>query len=243
MRQDLYQELFEVENNHWWHEHKRAVVHQMIDRYADKGKVLDIGAGTGKMLAELKEKGWKITGVDGEKEAIEWSKKRGIKIQRCNLRHGKLPFKANSFDLVLALDVLEHLTNTQAALTEAKRVVKPGGLIIATTPAYQWLYGYWDKMLGHRRRYTSKTMKTLFRTIGLKIKYLGYFSTLWFLPAVLVRKTKSILRMTSVSDFQTTPLPVFSLSLLKTLSIMERRLLRNFKLPFGLSVICIARKK
>ncbi|MFH2062025.1 MAG: methyltransferase domain-containing protein, partial [Candidatus Beckwithbacteria bacterium] len=72
MRQDLNKELFNVENNHWWHQHKRKLVHQLIQKYVSKpGVVLDVGAGTGKLLEELKLNGWQVSGVDGAIEAVE----------------------------------------------------------------------------------------------------------------------------------------------------------------------------
>ena len=242
MRQDLYQELFEVENNHWWHQHKRKLVHQLISEYLGRpGKVLDVGAGTGKILSELKNKGWQIKGVDGEKEAVRWAKKRGVVIKQHDLTK-KLPFKNNSFDLVVSLDVLEHVKDDVGLLKEMRRVVKPQGIILITVPAYQWLYSYWDKMLGHFKRYSRGDLEKLSLQVKLKPVFVSFYSSFFLIPAMLVRLLKSKSKKQEVSDFQTTPLAFISVPVLSILGIIERLLIRFIKLPFGMSLVCVFQK-
>lgn len=242
MRQDLYEELYLVENNHWWHRHKRKLVHQLVSKYVSrKGKVLDVGAGTGKLLSELKEKGWQVDGVDGAKEAVVQSKRRGIRINQQNLTK-RLKFTANSFDLVTCLDVLEHLEDDQALLNEMKRVVKPNGIILVTVPAYQWLYSYWDKMLNHFRRYSERDLIILGKKTQLRLVFISFFSSFFLLPAIVVRKLKSGSKKQEVSDFQTTPLAFISVPILNILAGVERLLIKYFRLPFGMSLVCVFRK-
>ena len=244
MRQDLYAELYQIENNHWWHHHKRALVHQMITHFCpEKGKVLDVGAGTGKMLQELKQSGWQIFGIDTHQEAIKQSKRRDIPIQLIDIAKQSLPYQDNSFDLVIALDTLEHIANDKKAIKEINRVIKPAGIIILTVPAYQWLFCYWDKMLGHYRRYSSKTLKRLVNNSGLEILFLSYFFSYLLLPTVITRLIRTILRQKKVSDFKITPLNWLVVPFLKLLSKIERSFLKSVSLPFGSSLICIARKK
>ncbi len=242
MRKDLYKELFEVEDKHWWHDHKRQVIHQMIDKFTEKGKVLDIGAGTGKILSELKMKGWSVTGIDGEKEAIKWSKKRGIKIQQVDIEK-RLKLNEKSFNLVLALDVIEHLGKDKKMLREINKILKPKGVVVITVPAYQWLFNYWDEMLEHKRRYTVQSFKKVVDLDQFTIEYLGYFSMFIFPIAVIVRLIKKMLGKTQTSDFQTTPLSLISIPVIKFFNYIERVLLSIISLPFGLSVICVIRKK
>jgi ubiquinone/menaquinone biosynthesis C-methylase UbiE len=242
MRQDLYQELYQVENNHWWHRHKRRLVHQLTNKYLTKqGKVLDIGAGTGKLLEELKAKGWQVSGIDGAKEAVEQSKRRGIRINQQELTK-RLKFKANSFDLITSLDVLEHVEDDLALLNEMKRVVKPNGIIVVTVPAYQWLFSYWDKMLKHWRRYDKKDLVKLASQAQLKLELMSFYSSFFLLPSILVRGLKSRSKQQSLSDFQTTPLAFISVPILNILAVLERLLIRFIRLPVGMSLVCVFRK-
>lgn len=242
MRLDLYQELYQVEDNHWWHIHKRRLVHQLIGKYTSKkGKVLDIGAGTGKLLEEFKLKGWEVKGVDGEFEAVRQSKRRGIVIKKHDIKK-RLPFEGSSFDLVTSLDVLEHLKDDQGLLKEMKRVVKPKGMILVTVPAYQWLYSYWDKMLGHFRRYGKNELVRLGEGIQLKLVFVSFYSSFFLLPAILVRSIKSKLKEQSLSDFQTTPLAFISIPILNILALIERLLIRIISLPLGMSLVCVFQK-
>src|SRR4030042_2375692 len=208
MRHDLYAELYQIEDHHWWHQHKRLVVKQFIDKFAKKGKALDVGAGTGKMLAELSDDGWDTLGLDGERNAVKWSHRRGMVVKQIDLETDKFPFPDNYFEAVLALDVLEHLRNESFVLTEIRRVLKPKGIVIITVPAYQWLFNYWDKMLGHQRRYSINNFKRKIKEHTFQVVYISYFCALFLPPAILVRLFKQLFgeKRKAVSDFQTTPL-------------------------------------
>ena len=242
MRKDLYQELYHIENNHWWHQHKRKLVHQLIEKYSSKpGKVLDVGAGTGKLLYELKIKGWQIDGIDGDYEAIKYCKQRRVKISQHDVKK-RLPFKTNSFELVTALDVLEHVKDDKKLLVELKRVVKSKGMIIITVPAYQWLFSYWDKMLKHFRRYTKGDLVKLGKQSRLKLKLISYYSSFFLVPAIMVRLLKSKKANQAKSDFQTTPLPLVSIPILGILAMIERLLLKIIRLPLGMSLVCVFQK-
>lgn len=245
MRQDLYAEMFRVEDTHWWHAHKRAVVRQFLKLYANRGKILDVGAGTGKILAELKTEGWQVLGLDGEPEAIIWSAKRGVEVKRLDLHKKVFPLADHSFEAVIALDLLEHVPNDREVLTEMNRVLKPGGVGVITVPAYQWLFNYWDRILGHQRRYTTGRLAKTCRQSGFEILFQSYYVSLALLPALFVRFLKAKSRPMAqevISDFQTTPLAVISVPVLKLYFKIERWLLKYLSLPFGLSVVMVIQK-
>ncbi len=245
MRSDLYRELYEVENTHWWHLHKRATVHQMIAKYIpQKGRVLDIGSGTGKILEELKVKGWQVEGIDGAPEAVEWSQKRGIPIKQTDFVKDRLPYENKYFDLVLALDLLEHLPNDKEVLSEMYRITKSGGIAVFTVPAYQWLFDYWDQMLGHQRRYSIIKLKKMARDSGWEIKFSSYYFCLFFIPAVPVRFFKKVFskHKTIESDFKTTPIAWLSVPVMNIYAKIERWFLKLTTLPFGLSIILVLKK-
>jgi SAM-dependent methyltransferase len=246
MRQDLYQELYKVEDSHWWHEHKRSVVRQLLKRFAVKGKVLDIGCGTGKILAELKENGWEVIGLDGEQEAKFWSNKRRVPVKIINFEKDRLPFGDNTFDAVLILDVLEHLVNESVVVKEIRRVLKKNGVVLVTVPAYPWLFGYWDKILGHHRRYHLDMIEKLLINNKLSVQFISFFFSLVLIPAVLVRIVKQTFHADeshTVSDFQTVPLKLISEPILRLYTFVERLILKKTKLPFGLSLVVVAIKR
>lgn len=242
MRADLYAELYQAEENHWWHQHKRAIAQQILEKYKSApGRVLDVGAGGGKLLSELQQKGWQTNGIDLEPKAKQQSLKRNLNIQIADATK-KIPFRSNYFDAVFAVDSLEHMENDFQALKEIKRVTKPNGFIYISVPAYPQLFSYWDKMLGHYRRYSKKNLKYLVTSAGLKIKQLTYYLSFLLLPAIIIRLIKKLLKQNQVSDFQTMFLPWLVKPVLKLLTQTELLLLKKINLPFGLSLICVCRK-
>jgi methionine biosynthesis protein MetW len=242
MRQDLYQELYEVENSHWWHKHKRQVVHYFIQKFSKKGKVLDIGSGTGKILEELRSNNWSVVGVDGSSDAINFCQKRKISIKNIDVNQQLLPFKNDQFDLVLCLDFLEHINNEKKLLKEVHRVLKNQGILIFTVPAFQFLFSYWDKMLGHKRRYTSKGIRSLIQKNNYNVHYISYYFFFIFLPAIIIRFIKKLFNKKQISDFQTLPIKHISVPIVKLFNIIELFMLKRFKLPLGLSIICVVSK-
>lgn len=241
MRQDLYAELYQVENSHWWHQHKRAAVKQLISQMKP-GKALDIGCGTGKIMEELNQIGWQFEGADKSKLAKKEGEKRGLKITITDATV-KLLFPDKIFGFVLALDFLEHVKDDQKVVREIKRVLKPDGIMLVSVPAYPKLFSYWDKMLGHHRRYSKSDLIQLIKANNLKIKFISYYFSWLLLPAVMIRIIKKILGIRTVSDFQTNTNNKFIIYLIKFLSRVELGLLKFTKLPFGLSLLCVATPK
>jgi len=240
MRQDLYFELYTVENSHWWHRHKRLAVLQLLEKFnTNRGRILDIGCGTGKMLEELKQSGWEVEGIDKSVLTQKECLKRGLKIKIADAAE-KLPFKHNYFQAVLALDFLEHVQDDQKVVREIKRVLKPNGIILVSVPAYPKLYFYWDKMLGHQRRYSANGLKQLFIQADLKVIFLSYYFSWLLIPALVIRLIKKNTQNKIVSDFKTNTDNFLIVYIIKLLGQVELWLLKYIKIPFGLSLICIA---
>ncbi|MBU2051799.1 class I SAM-dependent methyltransferase [Patescibacteria group bacterium] len=243
MRDDLYPELYRVEDQHWWHRQKRQVIHQLIRQYAPTpGKVLDVGCGSGKLLFELESLGWQVEGVDAP-QGKQQSQRRGLKISSVNLQNQPLPYPNHHFDLVVCLDTLEHMKDDQRLFTEMARITKAKGTIIISVPAYQWLFSYWDRMLGHFRRYNRSSLLKAVPKNRLRRRLVTYYFTFLLLPAMLIRLVKVIFRQKQQSDFTTDPLPVFTRSIVSLLGSFELVWLKRFRLPFGLSLIGVWQKK
>lgn len=244
MRRDLYEEMFDQESYYWWHVGKRGLVKELLIRYTDlekeKQKILDVGCGTGMMMKELSVNS-EVWGLDSDPLALNFCQKRGFK----NLTKGdlsqKLPYSEKSVDAVLCLDVLEHLKNDRMPLKEFYRILKPGGVLVITVPAYPQLMSRWDKVSGHRRRYLRQDLESLLCQAGFRVEKISYFNFFALLPAVLVRFFKSNLNAKDYpSDF--IKLPGWLNQVLIFLTKIEKSVITQTNLPVGLSIICLGRK-
>ncbi|HUP27381.1 MAG TPA: class I SAM-dependent methyltransferase [Chloroflexia bacterium] len=252
MRQDLYEDLYVKEQDYWWHVGKRTLVYTLLDRYLKPGekgrrRALDLGCGTGLNLDHMARYARPV-GTDFSEEALHFCRERGHELL-CKADAASLPFPDQEFDIITALDVIEHLDDDLLALSELKRVLKPGGFLIVSVPAYEALWTYWDDILGHRRRYTTNRMRGVVRRAGFRVRKTSYSNLAILLPVVLVRLLKSVLVRAGEArgsgkdpetDFM--PVPGWLNRLLITYYNLEARLLVRRSLPFGLSVICVAQR-
>lgn len=252
MREDLYKDLYDKEHTHWWHIGKRSIEFGLLRRYLPKGRradrrALDLGCGTGLNLEQMSRYAV-ATGTDYFEEALSFCRARGHKLL-CKADAAVLPFKDGYFDIATALDVIEHLDDDLVALKELYRVMKPGGLLIVSVPAYKFLWTYWDDILGHRRRYTTGMLREVMERAGFNVRKLSYSNMLILVPVVIVRMGKSLLYKTAErsgkprnpeTDFVNLPKPLNSA--LIAYYRMETRLLQRARLPFGLSVVCVAQR-
>lgn len=253
MRQDLYEDLYTKEHTHWWHVGKRTIVYGLLDRYLPNGpssesrQALDLGCGTGLNLEGLEQYA-RATGTDYFEEALHFCRARGHTML-CKADAVDLPFPDATFDIITALDVLEHLDDDYAALKELWRVMKPGGILIVSVPSYRFLWTYWDDILGHRRRYTTGMMRKVATRAGFRTRKLTYSNMLTLAPAMVVRLSKALLYSSAArqgkprnpkTDFMTLPTPINSA--LIAYYKLETKLLRRGRLPFGLSVVTVLQK-
>ncbi len=188
MESRRYDILYKHEANHWWFKGRRKLLDAIIKNLPQKKslRILDSGCCTGYNLYLLSKYG-KVSGVDTEKKAVAYCKKRGFKQIRL-LKNGlKLPFKDHSFDLVTSLDVIEHVSEDEEYLKELYRVLAPGGYIILFTPAIQFLWSQLDVKSHHVRRYDKKMLASKFRNTKFVVKDIKYFNYLMFPPVLLIR--------------------------------------------------------
>ncbi len=240
MEKYLYWELYDLEESHWWHTSKKALVLNLAKKYLRKPKshILDIGCGTGKNVEALSQLGI-CSGIDNSREAINFCRKR--KLPRIKLASAeKTGFADQSFDLVTLLDVLEH-TDDQKTLTEVHRILKNKGLGLITVPAYTWLWSKWDEVLHHRRRYNKQSLQNLLEQNGFTILKISYFNSFLILPVAIIRIIKSVFpKSTYGSDFRIS-FPLAG-SVVSILSALETGILEKHNLPMGTSLVCVARK-
>lgn len=246
MQPHTYAIMREVEDTHWWYVGRRRIISSFVKRICDElraeGKadphILDIGCGTGGNLEALSQFG-EAEGVDISREALDFCRARGL----ANVREGAaetLPFADESFDLVTGLDVVEHLDDDVAGLREMRRVLSPGGRCLLFVPAFMFLWGVQDDVSHHRRRYTLGELKAKLQQAGLKIERASYANMTFFGPILFGRL---FMRATGLRPASENNLNIGMLNgLLGRIFGAESWWLRRMNLPFGVSIICVARR-
>ncbi|MGQ9699229.1 MAG: class I SAM-dependent methyltransferase, partial [Armatimonadota bacterium] len=183
-----------------------------------------------------------VVGVDISQDALTFTRRRGVSNLVCASAES-LPFTDAAFDLVTALDVLEHLDSDRLGAFEIRRVMRPGALLIASVPALQALWSGHDVALHHRRRYTAGQFRALLTSCGLRVLKLSYCMTALFPFVLAARLSERALRR---NQRPTTTLPEVGRPLnaaLVALLKAEAELAVRVNLPVGVSLICVARKE
>lgn len=243
MQQHTYAVMREVEDSHWWFAGRRRILtgflkHVVKQLGGDPPRILDVGCGTGANLELLGEFG-RAEGVDISTDALKFCQERGL----ANVRHGEaeqLPFEDRSFDLVTALDVVEHLDDDVAGLREMRRVLRPGGHALLFVPAFMFLWGLQDDVGHHRRRYTVAELTKVVREAGFEVERATYANITFFAPILLGRM---ILKFTGLKPATENNINVPALNgIFGRVLGAESSILKRANLPFGVSAICVARR-
>lgn len=245
MNNNLYRELSKLEKNNWWCVGRQKVILDLLKRHLPEKNVassLDVGCGTGAFIEPLKDLG-EAAGIDISPEAIKFCKKRGL--TNVNLGDAtSLPYPDNRFDLVTALDVLEHIQDDQKAINEIYRVLKRGGMTLITAPAFNFLWSSHDKTHDHKRRYTDADLEMKIKKANFNIKRVTYINSFLLPCTYFYRKTTNLLNRLGVykghSDLYGLPKP-FNFLLLKIFN-SEALFLRYVNFPIGVTVLIIAEK-
>jgi SAM-dependent methyltransferase len=160
MDQRHLREMAELEEGYWWHAAKRRLVVELLRRHAPAaGLVVEGGVGSARNLIEFQRLGYDVAGYDVLPEAVAMAHRRGLDGVAVADLHQPWQQPAGSVAAVVMLDVLEHMADPVRVLQNAAQVLRPDGVLILTVPAYQWLFGRWDEILGHYRRYTRRGLR------------------------------------------------------------------------------------
>jgi SAM-dependent methyltransferase len=240
VREAAYREHFEREDRHWWFRGRRAVVEALLAHTAlpAEPRILDAGCGTGGNLLRYSRLG-EATGVDPSREAVRFCRERGLdSVEQAGVE--ELPFADDSFDLIVATDVIEHVAAEQEALRELRRVALPGGALLLTVPAYMWLWSAEDEKLHHKRRYTRRRLCEAVAQAGWEPRLATYFNSL-LLPAIALARLAPRRSDGDKTDLQRTPAALDGPLALPMR--FEARLIRGgLRLPAGVSVGIVCRK-
>lgn len=250
MSRRLLQYFNDIERFHWWWTGRRQLVRQLLNQSLGSKKnpsVLDIGCGTGETISFIKSLYPKsqVFGLDTSPLAVDYAKARGHQVIVGNAL--KLPYKDNTFDAVLLLDVIEHIKDDQGVLIEAKRILKPDGVVILTAPGLPFIWSDHDTNQGHKRRYTRRRFRRLAEATSLRPDFISYFN--FFLsPLVIVVRLLGRLPVMKYFNSYDSKLN-YSIAyhglpntLLTQVFVNEIKLMRYITYPIGISVGVMLRK-
>ncbi len=221
---------------HFWLRSRYELLQEIVTNLdsADTPRALEVGCGSGHLLQRVADR-VRPWGVDTHVPSLKRcrDRTRGAIVAASSAE--TLPFESATFDVVLLVDVLEHVAEETQALGEVSRLLVPGGHAVFSVPAYQFLYGQHDRSFGHLRRYTRPRLVELLGEAGLSVQRATYIQPLFFLPLWIKRKLTP-----GSHDFG--QIPGWLNSVLYGLLSMERRLLRWCDIPFGPTLIAVVRK-
>jgi len=239
MERIVYEQMAALDQRHWWYRARREVIAALIRRRVQSpsnARLLEIGCGTGHNLEML--------GRFGTVDALEVDETARALAEK---RLGKTVFSAplpelagipeRSYDLVAAFDVIEHIPDDVAAIRAIAGLLKPGGKLVMTVPAHQWMWSAHDVVNHHQRRYSKAGLKKLVDDSPLKLEALGYFNSLLF-PVAVAERFASKLRGKEDADLELPPAPINQA--LERIFAAERALVGRVPLPPGLSLFAVA---
>lgn len=237
MDKQIYQRMREVENEHWWFVGRRRIVESVIRSIdlPEDAQILDAGCGTGGNLAMLGRFG-QVKGMELDDDAREYANSLGLTQIRAGRLPDEMPYAGENFDLIVLLDVLEHIDEDSASLKILKSRLNNGGHIIITVPAFQWLWGPHDEAHHHKRRYTADQLKQTIKAAELYVEYISYFNT-WLFPLIAPVRLMQSNKSTTSTELGLPPKPVNKI--LSHLFASERRVVPSTRLPFGVSLIAV----
>jgi SAM-dependent methyltransferase len=238
MERAVFDRMAEHDQVHWWYVARRKILADLIAREAglrDCARILEIGCGTGHNFEMLRRFG-RLDALEVDAAA------RSLASSRLGREVGDAPLPGlpgvpdGTYDLIALLDVLEHVDNRPESLASIAAKLAPGGKILVSVPAYQWMWSAHDRAHHHKLRYSKKGLRRDAEAAGLKVDKIGYFNSLLFPLAAAVRIAGKIAGKSSSDD----TLPPKALnSLFERIFSLERHIVGRVPLPAGVSLFAL----
>ncbi|HET9428266.1 MAG TPA: class I SAM-dependent methyltransferase [Allosphingosinicella sp.] len=238
MERAVFDRMAEQDQVHWWYVARRRILADLIAReiaLPNDARLLEIGCGTGHNLDMLRRFG-RLDAIELDASARALASRRlGHAVRDAALP--ELPgVPDRHYHLIALLDVLEHVDGDEAALRSIATKLAPGGSILVTVPAYQWMWSAHDEAHHHKRRYSRRTLRSVAEAAGLKVDRIGYFNSLLFPLAAAVRILGKAMGKKE-SDDKVPPAPLNRL--FQSVFGLERHLVGRVPLPVGVSLFAI----
>lgn len=245
MEKDFYYQYAAMEDKHWWFIGRRRILDKVIRQLnlPSNAKILEAGCGTGGNLQMLARHG-QVEAMELEETARTFANQRQVTTVKAGSLPDKIPFENEKYDLIVAFDVIEHIDDDVAALEALRTHLKPGGWLVLTVPAFQFLWSHHDDINHHRRRYNLKGLQQVVRKADFAVHYSTYFNTFLFPVVAAVRNAQKLLRIDNKSQISS-DLTLPSAPVNKFLTFLfatERHLINKFRLPFGVSALLVGHK-
>jgi SAM-dependent methyltransferase len=243
------------EDQHAWFAGRTRAILKYLDAEIGQSqpgelrKVLDIGSGAGNMAHHLAHYG-QVIGVDPNARPLAVAARRGLDVMQSS--GDSLPFASDMFDLVALLDTVEHIPDEFSVFQECLRILKPGGKLVVTVPAFMWLWSYNDEINAHQRRYTAPELRQKLEISGFRVKRISYNNFFLFPLIAGIRllhpynpdlASPHLSEEENVYQVEMEPIPEPANTFLHGVGWLEAEMLQSVNLPFGTSVICIAEKQ
>lgn len=234
-----------IRRHPWW----RARAALTLELLGDLGlhppaRVLDVGCGSGVTLESLESRGFQVVGLDVSRRTLERLDRPGRHLIEADLSR-PMPPRAAGYDAVLALDVIEHLDDDAGAIRRLETLARPGGVVVVSVPALPELYGEFDRIQGHRRRYLPDDLRAAFAGSGLEVERVFWWGR-WLVPTL--RRQRARDRMgpgESAADGyrRYLSLPPWPMGTMARMAFaIERREAIRGRLRVGTSLFAVARR-
>jgi SAM-dependent methyltransferase len=239
MERVIYQHMEEFDGRHWWYRARRQILAELIrreTRLPAGAAILEVGCGSGHNLPMLQQFGT-VDALELDEGARAIAERRlGRSVMSAPLPElDGVPDR--HYDLIGAFDVIEHVSDDQAALESVASKLKTGGMFVMTVPAHQWMWSDHDVLNHHKRRYSKGALRRLVEYSPLRLRRIGYFNSLLF-PLAVTQRLSSRLRNRDDADLTLPSAPLNAM--LERVFAAERHLVGRLPLPPGLSLFAVA---
>jgi SAM-dependent methyltransferase len=239
MDKSVYTRQFKTHDGHWWFESRKSIIKSLLTNIiTNKINILDFGCGVGANLEMLASFG----------NVFYYDKNKGVtSIIKSNKNFFKMKMIRNlkkykkKFDLIVALDVIEHIDDDSKVVNYLSSLIKKNGRILITVPAYNFLFSVKDTILHHKRRYTKSSLNKIVnkKFHMIKITYFNFFLSPLIIPSIIILK---FLNINYIDVAERKPNVIVNFFLRKIFTF-EKFFLKNMNFPFGVSILFFGEKK